>query len=697
MTNSLVTTSTSATEDGQDLRVPPRRIVRVTKPTFSPETILRLIVALTWLFWSSRFYVVTYRFPGATFLTVAYGMGAIVAFAAPLISPSRRLLRRLDAVLLIGAVIGLMLWVVSLVYQSSAYGTDEAAFTQGAAQLLLHGHNPYGADLSGFLQIYGVSPGSWTTKLSGGYVHDLGYPALSFLFTVPLLAIGVTTQAQIWVNAAFFCVGATVLWFRLPRRMRNVVPLLLAFDAYGSAVSGGLIFGLAMPFAVLAVVGWDRFGVAGQPLMVRRLGPVFLGLACAVRQDLWILVPFLAMGVAQEARANGGPAVRRATSYLALVAGGLLAPNLPFIVWDPLAWLRGVLSPVLHGLVPLGQGAIGLSLYVGAGGGNLQLYSALVGLLIVTLALAMFLGYARLKPVLPLVPALALFVSTRSLAQYLLFGMVVAVAAAATIDRARVMVPLARRSRRVIALDTAIVTGLTAGTLTAALTDPSPLNLSIISVHTTGQQGSVDELTVSVHNASSHQLSPHFIVGGGPYVGLPWFADAGSPGFHIAPGADAVYRLRAPDVTSMPSINGGFKVDAFTSSPSSVSSSDVVTLGDMFTRLMPNATDRIVPAGQPLDLTVQLIDRFGRAIPRAGVPIAIGQAEYTPAGLFAGETIINGGRVGASPEIAMTDPQGVAHFTVLAPRPISREVFFQAWVAQGAPSGYSKQLSVWFG
>jgi hypothetical protein len=53
--------------------------------------------------------------------------------------------------------------------------------------------------------------------------------------------------------------------------------------------------------------------------------------------------------------------------------------------------------------------------------------------------------------------------------------------------------------------------------------------------------------------------------------------------------------------------------------------------------------------------------------------------------------------VGASPEIAMTDPQGVAHFTVLAPRPISREVFFQAWVAQGAPSGYSKQLSVWFG
>ena len=106
---------------------------------------------------------------------------------------------------------------------------------------------------------------------------------------------------------------------------------------------------------------------------------------------------------------------------------------------------------------------------------------------------------------------------------------------------------------------------------------------------------------------------------------------------------------------------------------------------------------RIVPAGEPLTLSVQLVDRFGRAILRAGVPIAIGQAEYTPAGLFAGETVINGGQVGASPVIAVTDTLGVAHFTVTAPRPISREVFFQAWVARGAPSGYSKQVSVWFG
>lgn len=335
----------------------------------SAESGLRLIVALSWLFWSSRFYVATYQFPGATLLTVAYSLGGLVLLAVALGARTPAVLRRTDAVLMGGALAGLLLWVVSLVHTSSEYATDEAAFTQGAAQLLLHGHNPYGADLSNYLQVYGVSPSSWTATLAGGYIHDLGYPSLSFLFTVPLLALGVMSQAQIWVNAAFFCLGALLLWRRLPPHLRNIVPLVLALDAYGSAVSGGLIFGLALPFAVLAVAEWDRFGVAGERAMVRLGGPVFLGLACAVRQDLWVLVPFLAVGVAQEARTTGSAPWPRAVRYLGLVATAFLLPNLPFIVWNPVAWVRGVIAPVISGLVPLGQGVIGLSLYLRIGGG----------------------------------------------------------------------------------------------------------------------------------------------------------------------------------------------------------------------------------------------------------------------------------------------------------------------------------------
>src|SRR5699024_7935261 len=135
---------------------------------------------------------------------------------------------------------------------------------------------------------------------------------------------------------------------------------------------------------------------------------------------------------------------------------------------------------------------------------------------------------------------------------------------------------------------------------------------------------------------------------------------------------------------------------AFTDSPPSVSSSSIVTLGRLFTRIMPNTTEGAVSAGEKVNLSVQLMDRYGETVRRAGTAIALGQAEYTPTGLFAGEAIVNGGPIGASPTIAYTDDTGIAHFSVESARATGREVFFQAWVAEGSPQGYSKQLAIWF-
>ena len=83
---------------------------------------------------------------------------------------------------------------------------------------------------------------------------------------------------------------------------------------------------------------------------------LFLGLAVASKQIAWYFVPFyLIMTWRQYGLLE---AVRRLT-----IAGAIgLAFNLPFIVWDPQAWLAGVFAPVADPMFPMGVGLIELNI-----------------------------------------------------------------------------------------------------------------------------------------------------------------------------------------------------------------------------------------------------------------------------------------------------------------------------------------------
>jgi hypothetical protein len=76
--------------------------------------------------------------------------------------------------------------------------------------------------------------------------------------------------------------------------------------------------------------------------------------------------------------------------------------------------------------------------------------------------------------------------------------------------------------------------------------------------------------------------------------------------------------------------------------------------------------------------------------------ISIGQVLYTAEGLFPGQTSINGQPEGQSPVTALTDADGVARFTVRAIQQQPYEVFFQAWIADPFPHGYSTAVAVHF-
>jgi len=83
---------------------------------------------------------------------------------------------------------------------------------------------------------------------------------------------------------------------------------------------------------------------------------LLLGLAAASKQIAWFFIPFYLLMIWRQ----HGPleAMRR----LAIAAGVALVFNLPFILWNPQAWLSGVLAPIADSMFPLGAGLISLSL-----------------------------------------------------------------------------------------------------------------------------------------------------------------------------------------------------------------------------------------------------------------------------------------------------------------------------------------------
>src|SRR6185312_7818150 len=118
-------------------------------------------------------------------------------------------------------------------------------------------------------------------------VTSLSYPALSFEAYLPLLALGLSTQAAVWTDAAAWALGGIVLFTVLPRRLAPVAAVVISLDVYTGYAVGGVTDFLFIPLLVGAAVRWDRFRLARGPASWR--GPVLLGLAMAVKQTPWLI------------------------------------------------------------------------------------------------------------------------------------------------------------------------------------------------------------------------------------------------------------------------------------------------------------------------------------------------------------------------------------------------------------------------
>lgn len=530
----------------------------------------RVLTGLLWLTWGSWLTLqpATWSSPLVSMFVAAAG---VVVMGLAVVIRGAEAQRRLD-LLLISGTLAVVIVLPAMGLTGTGYTTDELAYGQSAAAALLHGVNPYGADLTASLQTFGVGTQA-TMTLNGTLEPHLNYPALSFLVYVPaVLAFGARSYAGVLVDIAAWGFAGWVMWRVLDERLRPWVPVLVALPALLGSVITGATDSLFIPFEIVAVCCWDRFADPRESGAWRWVGPVALGLACGMKQQPWLLAPFLLIGVSLEAHRRGLRWWRVGSRYAGLAFLAFLVPNLPFIFWDPRAWIGGLLTPFTGGLVPMGLGPAALMRPLTIGGGNLTLF-AFAGAAALTATLALFVTrYESLRRLLPLLPVGALFLSTRSFASYMTFCVPALLVNAASL---RQLAPSAARpaARRTLTMAGLGLGGLAAALVMAALLVPPPLRISV-----TRSSATATQLTIvaQVENAGARTVTPHFFLAKGPYYNQV-LRQLSGPSV-LAPGEGASYTFSAVESVSTPHPGEAFQLQAGMDSPAAIATSAVAVV-----------------------------------------------------------------------------------------------------------------------
>lgn len=471
------------------------------------------------------------------------------------------------------------------------YDTDAAALDHVAARALVHGHDPYTTSLSSAALLLKTPAGYWTYTITGGHVLNVSYPAGSVLAYAAAYALGFHHEVVDWVDLVAWIVSAVVLFLLLPRSLRWLAALVGMSGFFMGLFTGGGTDAVFVPFAMLAVWRWDRYGLGREAGVARWLGPVALGLACSVKQTPWFCLPFLVAGIVVEAHRAGRPPLPLAARYLAVVLAVFTTVNLPFIVWGPAAWWHGVLTPMAEPLVADGQGLVSLALHGLTGGVDLGLLTAASALALLTVLVAFVAWYDRLKRIWVLILPAAFFLSPRSFSSYLIDLFPVAVVAVVTVAPAPVPAPgRAGRLRwgRVDPLRLgAAVLALATVAVTAASFVGAPLGITYRSSSIAHSQQRLYSLTVDVTNRTGGTVTPRFMVDvGAPHPSGFWTAAHRRP-VVIAPYRTATVTLYPPAPVYLPPWASDYVVQAYTTGPDWLSTSK-----DIWHNYVPPPTSR---------------------------------------------------------------------------------------------------------
>jgi len=350
-------------------------------------------------------------------LTIGLYVMGFLLLGLAMLNVSR--LARYIAIIPMAALIGLAFnFYVTIEISTPSYGTDTLALSHVAAETLLAGDNPF--SVQGQETVIAASerfglPATFVTPKTDGESIDrlLSWPAGHFLPFVPALKLGITDLR--WVVGFVEVLTFLLLWWKAPPALRPLtfLPILIDPDLGVNYPAGGVTdFIWVLPLVGTALSLKERRYV---------LAAVLFGVAAAIKQQPWILAPFLMIWVWHDyAALTLQTRLTAVARFASVAAASFLAINLPFIVWDAESWLASVLLPARDQLIPFGSG-ISMLTQVGIAQLPKHFYTiASLGVWAI-LVLAYAIHFRALKLAIWLFPAIVLWFGYRSLQNYFIF------------------------------------------------------------------------------------------------------------------------------------------------------------------------------------------------------------------------------------------------------------------------------------
>ncbi len=258
-------------------------------------------------------------------------------------------------------------------FQPPQFSNDGTSLDTNAAMLLLEGRNPYtDSNMLDIAERYSIQP-NWTTPLQQGqfanrvdyptmtdfqtvldtdlksgkapeFESKVSYPALSFLTLVPFALFKDYNVLPFYLLSYLLLVA--IAWKVARPEMRSWILLLSMANVsmWSSTVGGNLDIFTALLIMLTWLLRDKRWSSA-----------LFLGLAVASKQTAWFFLPFYTIMILRHYGL-------KEVAYRFSIAGIIgLAFNLPFIMWNPQAWLAGILAPQVDPMFPMGVGLVNLS------------------------------------------------------------------------------------------------------------------------------------------------------------------------------------------------------------------------------------------------------------------------------------------------------------------------------------------------
>ena len=295
--------------------------------------------------------------------------------------------------------------------EGANFGTDALLFSRYSVDLFLEGANPFAASMGPAAETYNGSILHVTPQVDGTAITSLSYPAGMVLAFVPQAVTGFG-DLNLGATLLFAAIlVATLLVLESPSVLA-LAPIVVMLGARNLlwASAGGILDALWVLPLLAAMHYWHR--------ELWTASAVWYGLAAGTKQTVWPIAPALLIWIWHET--DSLDAFRaRASRTVAGWAAGFFALNLPFVLWDPVAWTTSVLTPIASGAAMVHQG-VGPTILTVTGvyalpKGYFTLLTVASGLV----ALALYWRYwERMKWAAWLLPPLILFWYYRSLSSY---------------------------------------------------------------------------------------------------------------------------------------------------------------------------------------------------------------------------------------------------------------------------------------